>query len=245
MVLQPFFCRTGSKVRLKKKILPLIPQHEIYTEAFIGGGAIFWNKEEAKISVINDKDETLIKGYELLKKSKGDILPMKGSLEEKNKFIHLKNLGDNDELLRLLYLHCNTFGSKATTLKLYKNTSGEQKLKKLEQYRKRLKEVKIHKEDYKSILEKYDSVDTFHYLDPPYMADSDKKIYKEGVIPLFEFSDVVKKLKGKWLISLNDSEEVRNAFKDYDIISVIAGGNGNKPGGQGFNKRKEVLIKNY
>ena len=44
MVLQPFFCRTGSKTPIKKKILALIPQHSTYTEVFVGSGAIFWAK---------------------------------------------------------------------------------------------------------------------------------------------------------------------------------------------------------
>ena len=244
MVLQPFFCRTGSKTPIKKKILALIPQHSTYTEVFVGSGAIFWAKEKATRNVINDKDALLINGYKLLKSSKGDIAPMKGSLEEKNRFIQTPKTG-NQELLRILYLACNTFGSKMTTLKLYKNTSGEQKLKKLDQYREKLKGVAIGNQDYKSILKKFDGAGTFHYLDPPYMSDSDKAIYKEGTISLSEFASVVKSLKGKWLVSLNDSAEVRRAFSGFKIKSFTTGGTGNLEGAQGAKTRREVLIMNY
>ena len=38
----------GGKLNLIKQILPLIPKHRIYTEAFFGGGAIFFAKEQAE-----------------------------------------------------------------------------------------------------------------------------------------------------------------------------------------------------
>jgi DNA adenine methylase len=244
MVLAPFFCRTGTKKALKNIIMPLIPEHSTYTEPFVGGGAIFWNKEKALINVINDKDEVLIKGYNLIKNTTGEIKPLKGSLEEKIEYIQTPYKG-NKELLRLLYMHCNSFNSKNTSLKLYKNTSGEQKLKKLDEYRNKLKDVEIKNLDYKSILKEYDGINTFHYLDPPYMSNSDKHIYRTGTISLLDFAAIVKTLKGKWLISLNDSEEVRKAFEGYKILSLTTGGFARKKGSAGYKKRKEVLIMNY
>jgi hypothetical protein len=41
-------------------ILPLIPEHKIYTEAFFGGGAVFWAKEPAKVEFINDHNGEVI-----------------------------------------------------------------------------------------------------------------------------------------------------------------------------------------
>ena len=34
----------GGKQTMLPHILPLIPEHAIYTEAFFGGGAVFWAK---------------------------------------------------------------------------------------------------------------------------------------------------------------------------------------------------------
>ncbi|HVA98140.1 MAG TPA: DNA adenine methylase, partial [Bacteroidia bacterium] len=44
----------GGKQKMLKYILPLIPQHEIYCEAFMGGGAVFFAKEPSKAEIIND-----------------------------------------------------------------------------------------------------------------------------------------------------------------------------------------------
>ena len=67
--LQPLFCRVGTKKTLVDKILPLIPDHKLYVETMVGGGAIFWNKSSAEKSIINDLDKDLIKSYRILKKA--------------------------------------------------------------------------------------------------------------------------------------------------------------------------------
>ena len=41
-------------------ILPLIPKHKIYTEAFFGGGAIFFAKPPSEAEVINDTNNIQI-----------------------------------------------------------------------------------------------------------------------------------------------------------------------------------------
>lgn len=34
----------GGKQRMLAYILPLVPEHQIYTEAFCGGAAVYWAK---------------------------------------------------------------------------------------------------------------------------------------------------------------------------------------------------------
>ena len=48
-------------------MLPLIPKHTIYTEAFFGGSAVFWAKEPAKVEFINDRNAEVINFYRVLK----------------------------------------------------------------------------------------------------------------------------------------------------------------------------------
>lgn len=38
------FGRVGAKTTLVKYIIPLIPEHKIYVEPFVGGGAIYFHK---------------------------------------------------------------------------------------------------------------------------------------------------------------------------------------------------------
>lgn len=50
----------GGKQQMLKYILPNIPQHNIYTESFVGGGALYWSKEPAKLEVINDINREVV-----------------------------------------------------------------------------------------------------------------------------------------------------------------------------------------
>ena len=48
-------------------ILPLIPEHKIYVEPFIGGGALFWKKPPSDFEVLNDLNDQLITFYRVMK----------------------------------------------------------------------------------------------------------------------------------------------------------------------------------
>lgn len=58
----------GGKQKLAKKILELIPEHQLYSEVFFGGGAIYFAKEPTQ-SVINDTNNNLINFYRQLKQN--------------------------------------------------------------------------------------------------------------------------------------------------------------------------------
>ena len=47
----------GGKQTMLKHILPLIPRHRIYTEAFCGGAAVLFAKRPAEAEVIKAEEE--------------------------------------------------------------------------------------------------------------------------------------------------------------------------------------------
>ena len=47
----------GGKQTMLKHILPLIPKHKVYTETFLGGGAVLWAKDPAPLEIVNDYRE--------------------------------------------------------------------------------------------------------------------------------------------------------------------------------------------
>lgn len=63
----------GGKQQLSKKIIDLIPEHNLYTEVFFGGGAIYFAKDH-KQSVINDNNNNLINFYRQLRKNNKELL---------------------------------------------------------------------------------------------------------------------------------------------------------------------------
>lgn len=95
---------------------------------------------------------------------------------------------------------------------------------------------KIHHLDYKEIFEKYDSADTFFYLDPPYykkefIYNGCEDYTKNFHLELFEY---IKKLKGKFLLSYNNDKFIIELYKDFNVIYYT-----------GNNKifKNEILIK--
>lgn len=59
----------GGKQTLAKIILGLIPPHRLYCEPFLGGAAVFFAKEPAKVEVINDTNGELVNFYRVVKTS--------------------------------------------------------------------------------------------------------------------------------------------------------------------------------
>src|SRR5438105_4343219 len=67
--MNPILKWPGGKHYLRKDILPLIPTHEIYLEAFAGGLSILLNKLMAGTEIANDLDSDVINLYQQLTKN--------------------------------------------------------------------------------------------------------------------------------------------------------------------------------
>jgi len=243
--------RVGGKSKLKDAIIKLIPKHNIYVEAFVGGGAVFFGKEPSEKEVVNDLDADIFHIYSDMK-SVGEKMinkDFKPSREKFNRFKNQKTFNSKAErLYRNLYLSMNSFrqdrksyiGEKSekdprydreTIGKKYKNTD----------FKDRLKDVKITNKDWKRLINKYDSKDTFFYLDPPYSMASDNKDYEYNDVTIDELYDTLKNIKGKFLLSYDHNKEIKNKFKGFRVRTVKTT---YKPMGAPINK-KEYLISNY
>ena len=241
-------CRVGRKKQIQNSVISQSPKDfTIYVEPFVGSGDIFFafNFDPDKVkSYINDKDIDIYTAFNIMKSNPSitNIDKFKGlSIEQIQTFVSKTYTNPVDKLARIIYLLCGTFGSKGIG-KIYKNPNIEPKLRKLPKYAEYLKNTTISNKDYKSLFS-HDSPNTFFYLDPPY--EKSKRLYKDGVIDYKQMADKLKKLKGKFLLSINDSAEIREVFKDFKIsgITVLGEDKGKSPvGGQ---NRKELFIKNY
>tara|TARA_R100000951_G_scaffold52076_1_gene43831 strand:- start:1148 stop:3178 length:2031 start_codon:yes stop_codon:yes gene_type:complete len=266
--LAPFFCRIGSKKPLAKTIVDMIPEHKTYIEPFFGGGAIYWAKPPSAKEVVNDLDKGLIEGYKMLKNAnpnpekykppisaeeyKKDVRPgrrentpsYKRGVEKLREYVNKPGGTKEDKLLKKLYQYCNTFSSKGVG-KIYRAEIGSKKINKIGEYVERMKQTTILNEDYKKLLKKYDGKDAFFFLDPPYEAS--EGLYKEGSFNFGELRNELDKIKGKFLLTLNDSKEIRKIFKGFKIKGIKVRGGGFREdapiGGAG--NRKEVIITNY
>lgn len=115
----------------------------------------------------------------------------------------------------------------------------------IERCSRRLSSVFIENKDFEGLINHYDRDNAFFYLDPPYWE-------AEGVYSNINFTredhervkNVAKDVKGKIMISYNDTPEIRSIFKDFVIVPVERMNNMSQRYDAG-SIYKEVLIMNY
>jgi len=239
------FGRRGNKTRIVPELLELIPEHDLYVEAFTGSGALFFNKEPVK-SILNDTDEDVVYRLKLLKK-----VPLFENPHKKYTIDEMKKLFDTPiRSLKDAVIH-EKIKSRAgfSTIPITNSSQIHQALNPyivadhLPEYKKLLSHATITQKDYKYILKKYDSPTTFFFIDPPYEI-TDKRAYKNIIINYEELRDVLRTLKGWFLLTLNDSPYIRKVFKEFNIQKTqIQTGLSHRVSGEP--SRTELIIRNY
>ena len=248
--MRPFFGRVGGKTKIRDKIISLFPEHKIYVEAFVGGGSVLFGKKPSEVEVINDKDKDIASMYRDIKKLKATTIGKFNFVPSKERFDNYLRSSPTTPAKRLernLYLNINSFGGNnktycANVKHRNPNTKGAHIKKNSSKYRERLADVKVYSYNFTTVIKKFDGPSTFFYLDPPYSKMDKSWGYAHLVTPQQVYA-AVKKIKGKFLLSYDDSPIVRQTFKDYTIREI----------GQVYNlalndktqKVGELLISNY
>lgn len=246
--IKPFFCRAGNKYVLRNQIIPLIPDHEIYIEAFFGSGAIFFSKPKATINIINDLDDLTINNIKLLIRSPSDLSKYRqdiNTLEKAKEFFNKTPKTDADRLTRAKIQACNGFNNRfvRTDRDIFKGINPFSTIKNIDLYKKKLEDVHIFNKDYREIIKQFDTPSTFFFFDPPYENTDARYGYAEdeSTFDFVELKKALKKIKGKFLMTINDSPYIRDLFKDFYIKPFTAFSNSFIIG----KKRKELFITNY
>jgi DNA adenine methylase len=241
--------REGGKSKLKDYIIPLIPPHKIYVEPFVGGGSIFFGKEPSENEVVNDLDKDVSNIYKDMK-AVGEQMVGKDFTPTREKFDRLKSqktFSNNAErLYRNLFLSLNSFRANR---KDYVGEKEEQRKRgseigktyKTTKYKDRLQGVTISNKDWKKLIKQYDSKDAFFYLDPPYSMSPEVGYYSSNEVSIDELYNTLKNIRGKFLLSYDYNNEIKNKFRGYRIRTVTTKYETNKDP----ITKKEYLISNF
>lgn len=180
--------------------------------------------------VLNDLDSFIYDYWICIKENPKKMYDRIVNLSDK-----LNNTDENDEILHILAVNkhsSNKFDRAAFkwVLSRFLGTKGlivrELKYKDLdfniECNSLSLSGADILNLDYIEVFEKYDSEETFFLLDPPYYIPRVGGYYscESEFFYHKEFSDYVKKLKGKWLLTYNNSDYIKELFKEYNQESI-------------------------
>ena len=218
----------GGKERLGKWIIPMMPDHTTYVEAFGGSGSILFAKSPSKVEVYNDINGDLVNLFRVLR---NDYDKFYWTLEYMpySRYVYKhceEELDPEDNIDRavITYLKyaqsfCGGFGN-GWGYSVVQNQARKywNRIDRLGEVRDRLKGVQIDCRDAVELIKAFDSPETLFYLDPPYSfcTRSTKKGYP------FEMSDqqhealldAILDVEGMVMLSTFDGC-LYNALKEY------------------------------
>jgi len=228
----------SGKQWLVKDIIARLPPHHCYVEPFGGLCSVLLNKPPSKVEVYNDISRDVVNLLICLKEYPLELIS-ELSLMPYSRWMYEQLIGILDEpftipdverAARWYYLNESTFaglhgktgtGSWGHGVKKNYAAMFRRRFGMLLACSKRLLNVLIENRSYEYILEKYDSPDTFFYVDPPYYeTDAALGI---GFTPEQhrELKERLSRLEGMWLLTINDHPQVRHLYKEYNIERVI------------------------
>lgn len=203
-------------------ILPRIPEHQVYTEAFIGGGAVFWAKQPAKLEVINDLNGELINFYSVVKLRYSEfqrlaLATLHSRKTHKQAWLIYCNPTDYDEVTRawaLWVLSSQGFAGKLDVSWGYDKSKNTMAIK-IQNAKKRLSETdlstrlettQIECNDALKVIQSRDSESCFHYIDPPYFNSNCGHYSGYSLNDFEKLLKTLSNIKGKFLLSCYPSD---------------------------------------
>ena len=229
--------------------MSLFPKHKTYVEAFLGGGAVFFEKEPSEVEVINDLDGKLVMDYRRVvhAPSFSEAYPILTTKRAQDRFLRQTHRDIPSQIVESLLRRCNGFGGNYITKGgVFKTSAHERKLHDIGLYKERLASAHLLNTTYAEVFAKVDAPSTFFFLDPPY--EMSKGIgYAAGSesFDFVAFADALRGLKGKFLVTINDSPYIRKVFKGFKQYRYVVVGHHSEESSIGAKDRPELLITNY
>lgn len=230
----------GGKRNLAKRVIERINAvpHSAYAEPFVGMGGIFLRRNlRPPAEAINDWSADVSTFFRILQRHYVAFMDMlRFELTTRTRFEQLlrtdpTTLTDLERAARFLYLQRAAFGGKVSgrAFGVSPMTSARFDITKLapmlEAAHERLAPVTIERLPWADFIERYDRPGMLFYLDPPYYG-SEKDYVGDDRTPLFDRSEfeamaeILRRLQGRFLLSINDHPDVRELFKGFSIEAV-------------------------
>lgn len=243
----------GGKQSILKHILPLVPDHNLYTESFAGGAALFWAKEPAPVEVLNDVNSNLINFYNELESM------IKTTLHSRDQYDFACIVYDFpqffDEITRAWALWVKSkmgfasmldgsFGYDKQKNSIAKKIEGAKTLF-TDELAKGIENTQIECTDALRIISSRDTERTFHFVDPPYINSNCG--HYSGTFNLMDFEELLELLsgiRGKFMLTMFPhavlSEYVlRNGWRLVEVERTISASKTSR------RKQIEVIVMNY
>lgn len=254
---RPVAAYLGGKKNLARTLCERIEAvpHKLYAEPFVGMGGVFLRRRSRpKCEVINDLGRDVSNLYRILQRHHVAFLDvLRWQVASRSEFERLiavepDTLTDLERAARFLYLQRCAFGGKVVGRSFGVSARDHRASRfdvtrlagELQDLHERLAGVIVERLPWEQLLERYDSPEALFYLDPPYHGCEGD--YGPGMFSRGDFerlADALGRLRGRFILSLNDTPEVRATFAGFDIEAV---GTHYGIAGAGMAPAREVII---
>lgn len=230
----------GGKRNLARRICALIDadaragHHTTYAEPFVGMGGVFLRRStRPRAELINDRHHEVYTLFRILQEHYVAFLDLlRFQLTTQANFERLvavdpDTLTDLQRAARFLYLQRTAFGGKVSGRNFGVTTDRPGRFNlttlepDLEALHARLSGVTITCMDFAAFIDRVDRPGTLFYLDPPYYGcegDYGRALFDRGRFE--DLADQLARLKGRFILSLNDVPEVREIFGRFAMAEV-------------------------
>lgn len=224
-LMQQAFGSPGGKSRVAQKIIDVMPEHKTYVEGFAGGAAVYWKKEPSDLEVLNDFDEEIAGAYEFIKNVTEEQVKV---LESKNwaadqklwKKLMDQELGESpiENFYKFLYTNYHSYGKSRKSFGHMPDTMQSKICSRLMKLKGRMTNTFVNQGSYVDMVEKYDSPETFFYLDPPYPGEWPGPTGADawGEKHVKEMVHVLSEVKGKYMVSINNLPWIAEEFRKVE-----------------------------
>lgn len=234
----------GGKTRLLKRLLPLIGRcpHKTYVEPFGDGAAVLLSKRPAPLEVLNDLNGELMNLYRCARHHTRELLRLVRAMPSgRAVFREDKASRPETDLLcaaRTFYLlKCSVFGQANSW---HNAPMGRGLGKRLVAWRRRMERVLLECRPAEELLPIYDSPQTLFFLDPPYVGTGTLESYANYTPERLEaLAKLVRALKGRFILTIDDRPEHRALFEGYAQLPVTTTANMRRGGAFG-----ELIVHN-
>lgn len=247
----------GGKVHMKEYIYLIIPEHDVFVDVFGGAGHIIYNKEckNNKINIYNDINSDMVNLFiqfrdntdEICKKL--EMTPYSRKLHEEYNTAYINRdiwntKTDLERAMMIYYLIKSSFngiigGNKNNTSFSSAKKSANSYYETIKKIRNLYKNVVIENNDFRMIIQKYDSPTTIFYLHPPYFGTEElyTSIFTEN--DHLDLFNILKNIRGKFILSYYHCK-ITELYKNNNFIFTE-----HKVKNAFGNKRTELIITNF
>jgi DNA adenine methylase len=218
----------GGKKLLRNDIVTRFPQHiDRYIEVCGGAGWVLFHKDRhAEMEVYNDYNSDLVNLFRCIKfhasevqKELSYILNSREVFEDYLAQNNTRGLTDIQRAARFFVIVKISYGSTIKTYGCCKKDMNAM-IDYLDKVQNRLKNVIIENKSYDDVIKVYDRPGSLFYIDPPYYRTEKYYAAEFREEDHVKLRDILSSIKGKFLLSYNDCEYIRELYKDFKIEEV-------------------------